>query len=297
MQKIGGIPLAILNPRIVVGNSYDDATLAFIAKHEMLTGVAMETPQKAALNGYVRRLKGLEPGYVDLWTEMASRGVFGRIDWPSNDTTCSAAGYSINLINPDQVITWTGLIAGVDFTVYGVTGGTGKYGRPTCAPSDYPVSNAGYWGYCRTNSNNTGAAFGAIAATSDSSEGVYLYLKYTDNSTYAKHNKLAAGYDVAANVLTNTLGLIGVQRTGDTVELVQNAIIKSSPTTTPLEVTTSRLFAMHGMARSSGITDFDNRQFCGMWFGVQYLDAPAKTSFYNATQWAQTNAITGGRHV
>lgn len=276
---------------------FDADAWAFITEAQTVASAIMGTRQRDELNYVHLFLKGQIVGGINVYTIWKAAGVFWRADIPINDTTANSGVYTMNLLNPTEKGTFVGMVAG-DFTINGVIGGSGKYFNVGKAPSAFSQNTISHYMYSRTNVMNANISFGCSNAAGDPANvtSVAMVTKFTDGRLYGKVNR-TTGYDINGFTLTDTLGFIGIERNGTTVNLIKNgSIINTAAGTTSAAPPT---FNMYGHANNGGGTAafFDNRQLCGFIWFLPVLSASEKTALYTIVQHLQTNIIPGGRNV
>lgn len=276
---------------------FDADAWAFITEAQTVAVSTMGTRQRDELNYVHLFLKGQVAGGINVYSTWKAAGVFWRADIPINDTTANSGVYAMNLLNATEKGTFVGFVAG-DFTINGVTGGSGKYFNFGKAPSAFPQNGVSHYLYSRTNSMLNAISFGSSTAVGDPAgvSATVITTKFTDGRLYGKVNR-AAGYDINSFIMPDTLGLIGIERNSGNVNLVKNGSVISTATGTTS--TTPSSFNMYAHANNGAGTAafFSTRQYCGFIVGLPVLSTGEKTALYNIVQHLQTNIIPGGRQV
>jgi hypothetical protein len=269
---------------INVDDLSDDTVAAeFIYQHNVLTTATMAATQRAAITGFVKRLKGNGTfNSSDLLTRFQT--MRGRIVpyCPIDDTTANAAAYSMDIIAPLDPLIFVNFVAG-DITPQGVIGGTSKYLRSSRAMSDWLNTSVAIHAYSRTNFANSRLAFGNGSTLQFyPREGTVSYIALNSGLSGGITNPSTTGLLSASTIVG---GLNQVRRAGT---LVGSASFGPNTTSNTTEIT----------FHSSSTSLYDNnRQYAGFAAGPPPLTSNEWADWNEAWTWYQTNVITGGRQV
>lgn len=256
----------------VFPSSYDADAQAFFTAIEG-DGGSLTTTEKEATNTFVVGLKA-----DSLWTKMYAI-------YPYVGGTATAHKY--NLKDPRNLdaafrITWSG---GVTHDANGITGnGSNAYGDTHIIPSTtLGVHNHMGFMYCRTNSIELGCDFGS---NTGSFLGTVLYTKYTDNKTYwSVGDGQTTG---AANVLSNTQGLISINRGASNLKTIyQNGSSVSTFVPTFSVQNTSSIVVM-ARRNNANVDSYSSRNQAMTGF-CESLDVTEQGNLWTLVQALQTS--------
>lgn len=263
--------------------------LAFIAKHELDTGVSMGAIQKNAICVFVKELKLGSINGSDLWTLMSDKGTILHPLSPSTDSAASSAGFKVDLISATSIGTMNNFIAG-NFTPDGLQGGTGKYFDLISTPNDFNQSLVGFYFFATTATTN-GVTVPLGASDAGTTNRHLLRVDTSPDQVYAAVN--SATYPSPSNTLSG-VGLFGGQRNIGSVDNIFNGDILSTQVLSSVSTSSNSIYTM---ARSNnGVVANEFNGVCG----GHVINAPVFTAnqvedFYAAWQNYQDNIITGGR--
>lgn len=265
------------------GGGLDPLTVAFISAHETATGISMNAIQQAAIEGFVQRLRGIgTTNETDFISDFNLVAVYPYC--PSDDSTASAAGYKINLLNPGtNDISYSGFVGG-DFVPTGASGGSGKI-----ANSGIDVDTLAYNDYMLSFYSRDTSASGRVMGTLNNAGNRALDPGFTAATTYANFHR---GTVPLTNTITNTQGLFvdceGSQR--------RNGSEYATRTNNNVTLDNNNIF-LHSRNFGGAANAPSSNEFAGFAIGQTNFDANANQDWFDAWDWYQTNVITGGRNV
>lgn len=209
---------------------------------------------------------------------------------PIDDTTANATAYSYNLIDPTQFqVTWTGFVP-ADYSISGVTGGSGKYGDTNLnILNNIGTLAHGLDVYIRTQSTRSEGEMGAFKGSPPYDGGnIYPYSPGGDNHFI---NTFIA-YTTLQSVRTS---LQSVDYDGTNVRKYRNGVsyaVQAQSIGTPQSLT----YILHARRFGASIQDYSIKSNAG--FSIrQPFTTNEMVDFNEAWQWYQTNIIIGGRNV
>ena len=270
--------------------SGDPNANAYIARHNVLSGMTMDAIQQAAVQTFFTQIKGagtpngsnLAPKLID---DLNSR-LF--LYCPVNDTTASFAAYALSINLAEG--TFVNMVSG-DLSVNGVTGGAGKYLNFGNSPSSFSASNYALGLYMR----NTAGASGQVPMgiiESGVTKAAFLNPRNASGNLASAMNQ--TGTDGTSN--TNASGFYISSRTTNTEYMIfKNGSLFATKTH---NTTTASSLNTYGHANNSntGVTNEDSRQLCTL-FHCLGLTANEAEDLSFAINVFNTNCITGGRNT
>jgi len=256
--------------------------LAFISAHETATGLTMGDIQKAAICGFVDRLKGNgTTNGSDIWTNAVSRGALIYPLCPIDDSTANASAYNIELVSQSALGSFINFVP-ADITPNGVQGGTGKYFNTTVNHSLYPQDDNSIGGYINIGNSGNQQIAGVTPPN--------FYLQVSTVSFIWRLNSSSGGTYIDAV----REGLFIGQRSDSTnTDLYKDGVLVGSQSLTSSSPVSKNVF----FHRVNGLTNYFTGRFAMYIYGMPSMTSNEQADFYEAVQWYQTNVITGGRNV
>ena len=266
--------------------------LAFIAAHELATGVSMGAIQKAAICGFVSRLQGNNTtNGSDLWSGLVSRGSSLFPLTPTDDSTATAAAYNIDLVSATAKGTYVNYLAG-DFTADGVTSSVTKYFDTGEKPNAWSQNSIGTAFYIKNTPTINSHLFGSRDVTGTRNHWATTNFAATSATSRISGNANVSGFPTALDGLFHFQRKVSIAPIGTTV--ARNGVIL---TTTVTSSVTPPDYDLYIMARNNAGSTLG--QFAGTTGGWAYnltsMDANEIQDFSEAWEWYQANVITGGR--
>lgn len=270
--------------------SGDPNANAYIARHNVLSGMTMDAIQQAAVQTFFTQIKGAgTPNGSNLSPKLITNTnarVF--LYCPVNNTTANFASYALSINLAEG--TFVNMVSG-DLSVNGVTGGTGKYLDFGNAPSDFVGSFYTIGVYSRSSIGASGqVSIGVIESGTTRAS----FINTRNGSNNLASGITQTGSDATPN--TDGSGLYILSRTnGVEYNIYKNEVLfatKSHVSTTPSS------FNIYGHANNSnvGVQNEDSRQLCTL-FHCGGLTANEAEDFAYALNVFNTNCITGGRNT
>lgn len=266
--------------------------LAFISAHQIATGLAMSSIQKLAMCGFVDRLKGnITINGTNFLTSLISRGAVLYPLCPTDDSTASAAGYSIDLISATSKGTYVNMIPS-DFTPNGVKGSATKYFDMGASSSDYPLSSNSFGVYCRDSIAESIISIG-VRQTSNTGRS-FVNTRNASDLAFANNNNFNNTFAFAE---TNGEGLFYSSRS----DALGFDFVKNNVATNFVDAASANSafnFIAHGFNNSGTPSGGSTKELSMYFAGLTGLSTQNQIDDWNeCVQWYQTNVITGGRNV
>lgn len=268
----------------------DPDALAFIARHNQLSGATMGTVQQNAIFQFFNEIKGVgTPNGSNLATKLID-DLNSRLFLycPVNDTTASFAAYALSINLAEG--TFVNMVSG-DLSVNGVTGGAGKYLNFGNSPSSFSASNYALGLYMRSTSGAAGQVPVGVIESGVTKAAFLNPRNASDNLASAMNQTVTDG---TSN--TNASGFYISSRTTNTEYMIfKNGSLFATKTH---NTTTASSLNTYGHANNSntGVTNEDSRQLCTL-FHCGGLTANEAEDFAYALNNFNTNCITGGRNT
>ena len=269
------------------GNAFDSDAQAFIDA-ALITGAN----QQSVLNTFVLMLKGTgTTNSSNLFSKIYALYPYCPID----ESTATATAYSYNLINPATFqIAWTGFVSG-NYTVNGVIGGSGKYGRSGFIPSvSGDIDSLALTAYSRTDTANNSTALGCRINSTTGNTFLQPRL-VSGNKLSARISSLASNTQSTSTV--TSLGLLTGNRTDAlTVSMYKNGVNVGERTNIANNSLCTFEAYVHAYNNSGSAASNDTREYAG--FSIhQGFTVNEMADFFEAWDYYQTNIISGGRNV
>lgn len=294
-EATDGVDIAVaLNAFELTINSDVDAN-AYIADHNVLSGMIMGSIQQSTIQGTLQRLKGTgTTNGSDLWTIFKNAGLRIFAYTPVNDTTVSIPAFGLDLIQR-ATKTFHGY-ATTDFQVTGLRGGGGKYTKTGMFATSFALNSLGGNVYVRDNTID-GAAFGAIDGANffSGTNGLMLFFRtVAQNQLSPRSNSAHSAY----LTFPDRTGLISIQRsTSSTISFYRNGALintltgNNSTTQNPLEI------YGHALNANGTPSAYHAAEYAWLCPAMPALTANEMIDYNEVVQYYQENIITGGRNV
>ena len=269
------------------GNSFDADAQAFIDA----AGITGAT-QQSVLNTFVLMLKGTgTTNSSNLFSKIYALYPYCPID----GSTANATAYSYNLINPATFqVAWTGFVSG-NYTVNGVIGGSGKYGRSGFIPSvSGDIDSLALTAYSRTDTANNSMAIGCRINSTTGNTFLQPRL-VSGNKLSARISSLASNTQSTSTV--TSLGLLTGNRTDAlTVSMYKNGVKVGERTNATNDALCTFEAYVHAYNNGGSASGNDTREYAG--FSIhQGFTVNEMADFFEAWDYYQTNIISGGRNI
>jgi hypothetical protein len=267
----------------------------FITAHETATGETMEDIQRAAICGFVARLKGTgTTNGSNLWSSMVSRGARLFPLCPISDIKGNALAYQMDLISASSLGTYNNFIAG-DFLPTGVKAisPTGKYFDSGALMSSYDFNDVSIGLYNRDNRLSTtvyaaGTYDGTVSTDIALRQSSSVSIGYGVNDSISLRNVNSLNNDGLIITNRTSTSSINVSRNNITIDTF------ASTRFAPSAIYNLYFHALNNIGSAAVSSDYELSMYI---VGSKSFTSDELTDFNESVQWYQQNVITGGRDV